>query len=128
MSKNKKYPINSSFALSSNINNEQYESMYKASILHPDFFWNVQAKKLLTWSKDWKTVCNYDAKKGYTKWFEEGKLNACFNCVDRHLKHNKNKIAIIWEGDEPNQEKHITYSHLHKEICKLTNGLKKIGI
>ena len=125
MNKNKKYHVKEAIASSSNINKDQYESMYKASILHPDFFWNVQAKKLLDWSNNWNTTCKYDFKNGHTKWFEGGELNASFNCIDRHLINNKNKTAIIWEGDNKENDKKISYNDLYKEVCKLANGLKK---
>ena len=128
MNKNKKYPIKEAIASSANINKDQYESMYKASILHPDFFWNIQAKKLLDWSHNWNSTYTYDFKNGYIKWFEGGELNASFNCIDRHLNNNKNKTAIIWEGDNKNNDKKISYNDLYKEVCKLANGLKSLGI
>lgn len=105
----------------------EYQKLYKKSIEDMQGFWGEQAK-LLDWIKPFKKAWEKsDLWPG--KWFVGGKLNVCYNCVDRHVKAGKgNKVAIIWEGDEPGQVKKYTYNGLLKEVCKVANGLKKFGI
>ncbi|HVV60962.1 MAG TPA: acetate--CoA ligase [Pseudolabrys sp.] len=111
------------------IDDAKYKEMYAASIKDPDKFWGEQAKRL-TWSKPFTKVKNTSYAPGNIsiKWFEDGKLNACFNCVDRHLEKRGGQTAIIWEGDDPKDDKKITYKQLHAEVCKFANVLKKQGV
>ena len=110
------------------INKSKYEEMYKESISNPIKFWGEHGKRI-DWIKNYKKVrdFSYDQKNLYIKWFEDGTLNASYNCIDRHLKNNGNKTAIIWEGDSPDEQKSITYNELYKNVCKFANVLKKLG-
>lgn len=128
MSKSSVYPVKEQFEKKAHLNRDQYEAMYQASIAQPDMFWNVQARNLLSWDKPWDSVCEYDFKKGETSWFSGGKINVTTNCIDRHLDTRGDQTAIIWEGDEPDQQKHISYTQLHEAVCRLANGLKQRGV
>ena len=110
------------------INKSKYEEMYKESISNPIKFWSEHGKRI-DWIKNYEKVrdFSYDQKNLYIKWFEDGTLNASYNCIDRHLKNNGNKTAIIWEGDNPDEQKSITYNELYKNVCKFANVLKKLG-
>ena len=110
------------------INKLKYEEMYKESISNPIKFWGEHGKRI-DWIKNYEKVrdFSYDQKNLYIKWFEDGTLNASYNCIDRHLKNNGNKTAIIWEGDNPDEQKSITYNELYKNVCKFANVLKKLG-
>ena len=110
------------------INKLKYEEMYKESISNPIKFWGEHGKRI-DWIKNYEKVrdFSYDQKNLYIKWFEDGTLNASHNCIDRHLKNNGNKTAIIWEGDNPDEQKSITYNELYKNVCKFANVLKKLG-
>jgi acetyl-CoA synthetase len=108
--------------------NTTYERMYAESIQDPVGFWGKQAQALL-WSSPWQNVKNTD----YTgevriRWFEGGKLNVAENCIDRHLTTRSDQTAIIWEGDNPEHSRHISYRELHDEVCKLANVLKAHGV
>ena len=106
----------------------KYEEIYKESISNPIKFWGEHGKRI-DWIKNYEKVrdFSYDQKNLYIKWFEDGTLNASYNCIDRHLKNNGNKTAIIWEGDNPDEQKSITYNELYKNVCKFANVLKKLG-
>ena len=110
------------------INKSKYEEMYKESISNPIKFWSEHGKRI-DWIKNYKKIrdFSYDQTNLYIKWFEDGTLNASYNCIDRHLKNNGNKTAIIWEGDNPDEQKSITYNELYKNVCKFANVLKKLG-
>ncbi len=114
----------------SRVTSEQYETTYQESITENDKFWGKAAKQFLTFEKKWDKISDWSFKKDdvHIKWFEGAKLNVCNNCVDRHLPKRASQIAIIWEGDNPDQSKKITYSELHKEVCKFANILKNIGV
>jgi len=107
------------------VNEIKYKEMYAASLTDPDKFWAEQAKRI-TWSKPFTRVKNTSFAPD--KWFEDGKLNACFNCIDRHLQKRGDQTAIIWEGDDPKDDKKITYKQLHAEVSKFANVLKKQGV
>ena len=106
-----------------------YDKLYKESIDNPERFWSEQGKRL-SWYKPYNKICDYSYDKNnvYVKWFEDGTLNASFNCLDRHVEKNPDSIAIIWEGDDPSSSKKITYKELLDEVCKLSNGLKSLGV
>ena len=108
---------------------EKYQSIYKESISDPDSFWGEKAKEL-SWIQPYSEVKNVCYEKNSLKinWFADGVINACYNCLDRHLANKSEKIAIIWEGDNPNNDKKITYQELYEEVCKLANGLKSLGV
>lgn len=107
---------------------EKYLSMYATSITDPAAFWDEQAKKFIAWEQPWSKTLTGSLENGNVLWFVDGKLNACYNCVDRHLPQRANQIAIIWEGDEPQQGVKITYGELHQQVCRLADVLKKQGI
>lgn len=124
-----KYPILESVRNKAHINHVQYLDMYHQSIDHPDEFWAKQAEIFISWSKPWGRVksCDYSGNVSI-KWFEGAKLNVSYNCLDRHLKTRGNQTAIIWEGDDPNVSKTITYKELHEEVCRFANVLKDRGV
>ncbi len=111
---------------------EEYDKLYKRSIEDPEGFWGEIAEQYVTWFKKWDTVedYNFDMRKGpiYIKYFEGGKLNVSYNCLDRHLEKRGDQVAIQWEGNEPGEEKGITYKDLHEQVCKFANVLKAHGI
>ncbi len=113
---------------SAHIDKTKYNKMYNESISNPIKFWGEHGKRI-DWIKNYEKVSDfsYDQKNLYIKWFEDGTLNASYNCIDRHLKNNGNKTAIIWEGDNPDDQKSITYNELYKNVCKFSNVLKKLG-
>jgi len=128
MSDDKIYPVADSVAANALLTREQYESMYKQSIEDPEQFWAEQAEKFVTWFEPWTNVMEFDFHKGNIKWFEGAKLNVAYNCVDRHLESRGDQVAIIWEGDDPEVDKKITYRELHNLVCKFANVLKSRGV
>ncbi len=128
MSEDKIYQVDDSTAARSHLDIEQYQAMYQQSINSPDEFWAEQAGKLLHWHKPWKKVVESDFATAKTSWFSGAQLNASYNCIDRHLDRRGNQTAIIWEGDEPDQDKHITFRELHEHVCRLANALKARGV
>jgi acetyl-CoA synthetase len=110
------------------IDEAKYTEMYARSIKDPNGFWGEQAKRL-DWIKPFTKVKNTSYTGDVSiKWFEDGTLNAAYNCVDRHLAKRGNQTAIIWEGDDPKDDKKITYKQLHAEVCKFANVLKARGV
>jgi len=128
MSESKIYPVPEQFAKTAHINSEQYEAMYQQSIEDPDSFWAAQAKEFLDWTKDWDKVQEWNFDTGNIRWFEGGKLNVSYNCLDRHLDTRGDQVALLWEGDDPTVDKKITYRELHEEVCKFSNVLKARGV
>ncbi len=128
MSETKVYPVPPEAAEHAEISKQDYQEMYRRSLEDSDNFWAEQADKFLSWFKRWDRVDGSDLSKGEVKWFEGGKLNVSYNCLDRHLEKDGDKTAIIWEGDEPDQSKHISYRELHAEVCKFSNVLKDHGV
>ena len=105
-----------------------YEKLYDQSIADPAKFWGEQGKRL-HWSKPYTKVKNTSFKDGVSiKWYEDGKLNASYNCIDRHLATRADQTAIIWEGDSPHEHKHISFSELHENVCRLANVMKAQGV
>ena len=128
VNQNKLFGVPSEVKKSSLITFQEYKEKYKQSIQDPENFWSNQANSL-KWIKKFRKVRNYSFQsKVSIKWFEGGKLNASYNCLDRHLEKNSNKIAIIWEGDNPKDNKTFTYKELHQDVCKFANALKKLGV
>lgn len=105
---------------------DEYEKLYKQSIDDPSQFFKGLAKENLNWLEDFKITHNKEFVN--TKWFEDGKTNVSLNCIDRHLENDANKIALIWEGDDPANSKELTYKELHDEVCKFANVLKDLGV
>ena len=130
MSDVKTYPVPAEFAKHTLVNAEQYASMYQQSVEDPAKFWGEQAEKYLTWSKKWDNVLDwsFDESDIHIRWFEGAKLNVSENCLDRHLETRCDQVAIIWEGDSPDEDRKITYKELHEEVCKFANVLKSRGV
>ncbi len=128
MSESKVYPVPAAVAEYALLDRQQYEQMYQRSISDPDSFWGEQAEAFLTWFKTWDRVHSSDLYKGDIRWFEGAKLNVSYNCLDRHLATRGHQIALIWEGDEPDQHKHISYRELYEQVCRFANALKARGV
>ena len=128
MSGSSLYKPSSSIIEKSHVNRETYEKMYEESINDPSLFWQKHGKRI-DWIKPYSIVndVSYNKENLHIKWFEDGTLNASFNCLDRHVKSKGDNIAIIWEGDDPSDSKKITYNELYKDVCKFANVLKKAG-
>ncbi|CAB0151260.1 Acetyl-coenzyme A synthetase [Pseudidiomarina piscicola] len=111
------------------IDNDRYLEMYQQSVADPESFWREQGQRI-SWFKPYTKVKNTSFAPGEVsiKWFEDGTLNACYNCVDRHLTERGDKTAIIWEGDDPSVSEEISYSQLHEEVSRFANGLKELGV
>ena len=107
-------------------NLDAYNEMYQHSIKDPQTFFGEQAEENLAWIEPFTSIHNN--KFSDSKWFEGGKINIAYNCIDRHLKLDADKIALIWEGDDPEQSKEITYAELHLNVCKFSNILKNLGV
>jgi len=124
-----KYKPSQDIINNSHINADQYEKMYQESINQPDHFWSENGKRI-DWVKPYSKISNfsYDLNNLSIKWFEDGTLNASYNCIDRHVLKNGNKTAIIWEGDDPKEQKIISYNDLLKEVSKFSNVLKELGV
>ena len=122
------YPVPESFKTNAAIDLERYKAMYAQSINDADNFWAEQAKQFLTWQAPWSQVTRSDLRKGEVAWFIDGKLNVSVNCIDRHLPARAEQVAIIWEGDDPDEDQFISYQELHDEVCKLANALRARGV
>ena len=110
------------------LDRDGYERMYRQSIEQPDMFWAEQANRFVEWMQPWSKVHESNMEKGEAAWFIDAKLNVSVNCIDRHLKKRADQTAIIWEGDDPADSRHITYRQLHEEVCRLANVLKQRGV
>ncbi len=127
MSEFQTHPVPANFK-DAHINAEKYQAMYKRSIEDPEGFFGEMASEFLSWDQPWDSVVNYDFVKGEAAWFSGGKLNVSYNCIDRHLPERADQTALIWEGDDPADSKHITYGELKEQVCKLANVLKARGV
>ena len=115
-------------AKNAHIDADGYQALYAESIADPNAFWAKHGKRI-DWIKPYSQISDvsYDAKDLHIKWFADGSLNAAANCLDRHLAERGDQTAIIWEGDEPDQQRHISYKELHEDVCKFANVLKANG-
>ena len=105
-----------------------YEEIYKRSITNPENFWAETAQRI-HWIKSWDTVQNFDFVQGRIEWFSGGKLNACYNCIDRHIENGHgDETAIIWEGNDPKQSRKFSYSELLRDVSQFANALKSMGV
>jgi len=111
------------------IDKDEYRKRYAVSVEDPEGYWAGEAQRI-DWIKPFTKVKNtsFDAPDVSIKWFEDGTLNVSANCLDRHLEKRADQVAIIWEGDDPNESKSITYRELHKEVCRFANALKSLGV
>lgn len=122
------YPVPDEIAQSAHIDKEKYNELYARSTKDPEGFWKEMSERL-TWVQKPSKIKDVQYKRPvHIKWYEDGVLNACYNCIDRHLPELSEKTALIWEGDEPEDSKEITFSQLKKEVCKLANALKERGV
>ena len=123
------YPVSKALAKSAWIDNAKYMEMYDRSVADPDGFWGDEGKRL-DWIKPYSKVKNtsYAYPDVSIKWYEDGTLNVCANCVDRHLEKRGDQVAIIWEGDDPNDDAKITYKELHGHVSRLANAMKSHGV
>jgi len=122
------YPVPLDVAQDAIIDKDTYREMYQQSVEQPDQFWSEQARKFLTWQQPWQDVCDFDFHQGKASWFDGGILNVAENCIDRHLATRGDQAALIWEGDEPDQSKTITYNQLADEVGRFANVLKSRGV
>ena len=122
------YPVNPFMAQRAYLNDNQYQAMYARSVEDPEGFWAEQADIFLDWNRGWETVFEADMPTGRVRWFDGAVLNACYNCIDRHLPARADQTAIIWEGDDPGDDARITYRQLHDAVCRLANGLRSRGV
>jgi len=129
MSQERIVPVPEQFARSARIGDmKKYQAMYDRSLSDPDKFWAEIAERL-TWSKKWNKVSRWDFNTAKIEWFMGGKLNASVNCLDRHLTGTrKNKAALVWEGDSPDESRTLTYQDVYREVCRFANGLRKLGV
>lgn len=122
------YPVNPEHAHRSELDREKYQAMYQQSLDDPDVFWSEQAKKFINWFTPWKKLTSGSFEEANIRWFEGAKLNASYNCLDRHLETIPDQTAIIWEGNEPDQSRNISYRELHEEVSRFANALKGLGV
>jgi len=123
------YPVSADWAQRAFINEAKYKDMYARSVADPDGFWGEQGKRI-DWMTPYTKVKNTSFGPGDVsiKWYEDGVTNAAYNCVDRHLPKRANQTAIIFEGDDPSDSRHITYQELHEQVCRFANVLKAHGV
>ena len=123
------YPVNPAFEAKAYLNETQYFEMYQQSIDDNEAFWAEQGKRI-DWIKPYTKVKDVSFAKEdlHINWYSDGTLNVCANCVDRHLENKADQTAIIWEGDNPEVSKHISYRELHREVSRFANVLKKLGV
>jgi len=122
------HPLDPEFSKKALVNADNYEELYRASIADPDSFWAEQAEKFISWYKPWDKVSDVDFNSARISWFEGAELNVSYNCIDRHLATKAEQTAIIFEGDEPGNSRHISYQELHDEVCRFANVLKQRGV
>ncbi len=128
MSSTHVYPVPAEVAARAHIDHDTYERMYARSVEDNDGFWAEQAEAFLDWDRRWDVVSKSDMPAGRVSWFEGGRLNVAYNCIDRHLATRADQVAIIWEGDDPTVDAKITYRELHGHVCRLANALKARGV
>ena len=129
MSDNIKIPVFENFKDSAHLTKDKYEEAYKFALDNPEAFWEKEGKRI-NWINPYTKVkdVTWSNKDVNIKWFYDGTLNASYNCIDRHLLDKSDQIAIIWEGDDPNESKKITYKELHKKVSKFANMMKHFGV
>ena len=129
MSDNIKIPVFENFKDSAHLTKDKYEEAYKFALDNPEAFWEKEGKRI-NWINPYTKVkdVTWSNKDVNIKWFYDGTLNASYNCIDRHLLDKSDQIAIIWEGDDPNESKKITYKELHQKVSKFANMMKHFGV
>jgi acetyl-CoA synthetase len=129
MSDNERFPVPAEWRQKAWIDDAKYQEMYARSIADPEGFWGEHGKRI-DWIKPYTKVkdVSFEAADLHVKWFYDGTLNASANCLDRHLTTRGDQVAIIWEGDNPAEDRKLTYNELHAAVCRLANGLKSLGV
>ncbi|MEM9207726.1 MAG: acetate--CoA ligase [Pseudomonadota bacterium] len=122
------YPVSDEVRARARVNKDQYEAMYRESVEDNEAFWAKQAERI-DWMQPFTQVkdVSYAKHDLHIKWYADGTLNVCYNCVDRHLDSKADDVAIIWEGDDPSRDETITYRQLHERVCRFSNALKALG-
>ncbi len=128
MSHEKIYPVSAAAASHTHLTEAQYRAEYAESLANPDQFWARQAREFVTWSAPWTRVSDWNFHTAEIRWYAGGKLNVCYNCVDRHLATRAEQVAILWEGDNPQEDQRITYRELHEAVCRFANALSAKGV
>ena len=129
MSDSKVYDVLPHAAQRALIDDASYQAMYKRSIEDPDGFWTDMANEHVHWFRKWDKVADWSFDGDVSiRWFDGAKVNVAYNCLDRHLEERGDKPAILWEGDQPGEERRITFRELHAEVCKFSNVLKSKGV
>jgi acetyl-CoA synthetase len=123
------YPVNQDIANNAHADEDKYREMYQQSVINPEGFWREHGQ-IVDWMTPYTKVKNTSFDTGHVdiKWFEDGKLNVSANCIDRHLATRGDEVAIIWEGDDPQDDASITFNELHEQVCKFSNALKSQGV
>ncbi|QPL53441.1 acetate--CoA ligase [Vibrio navarrensis] len=123
------YPVKENIKTHTHADNETYLAMYQQSVIDPEGFWSEHGK-IVDWIKPFTKVKQTSFDTGHVdiRWFEDGTLNVSANCIDRHLAKRGDEVAIIWEGDNPAEDKTLTYKQLHQEVCRFSNALKEQGV
>ena len=123
------HKVSPEWSQTAHVNAEKYQQLYTQSVKDPEAFWAEQGKRL-DWFKPYSKIkdVSFNQDDLHIKWFYDGTLNICHNCVDRHLPQKADDVAIIWEGDDPNDDKSLTYSQLHQAVSKFANVLKEMGV
>ncbi|MFK8021654.1 MAG: acetate--CoA ligase [Pseudomonadales bacterium] len=122
------YPVPESYKANALLDEAGYHAEYKRSIDDPEGFWAEKASEFISWDAPWSKVFEFDFPTAQTTWFKDARLNVSANCIDRHLPQRAEQTAIIWEGDDIDDSKHISYQRLHDNVCQLANGLKARGV
>ncbi len=123
------FPVPASVAQAAHVDRAAYEEMYRRSVEDPEGFWGEHGKRI-DWFKPYSKVkdVSYGKDDLHVRWYYDGTTNAAYNCLDRHLEKHGDQTAIIWEGDDPSESRHITYRELHADVCKFANVLKSQGV
>lgn len=129
MSSQSLYKVPADFANNALVDNDKYKKMYQESVVNPEGFWREHGKRI-DWIKPYTKIkkTSFDDHNLSINWFYDGTLNASANCLDRHLEKNGDRVAIIWEGDDANEQRKITYRELHTDVCKFANALRSQGV
>ena len=124
------YPVPEAFAQKSHLNEQQYHALYRRSLDDNDGFWQEQATTFVQWMKPFTQVkdVSYDASDLHIRWFYDGTLNVCANCLDKNLPRRASQTAFMWESDDGNSSRTITYQELFEEVCRLANAMKNLGV
>lgn len=122
------HPVLTTYSKNTYLDEQKYHELYDYAIRDPHGFWGEQAQQFITWFQPWQSVLSGEFNQMNIRWFNDGKLNAAHNCLDRHLAKRSEQIAIIWEGDDPKQSKKITYRELYISVCQFANVLKNLGV